>query len=71
MVSNLKYYSFKTINLRKSVPFMAVLAGAVAVGLTALQPPLVLFAGFVAYAISGYVVSSWQYLRRSRSGAAH
>ena len=28
MVSNLKYYSFKTINLRKSVPFVAVLAAA-------------------------------------------
>ena len=25
----------------------------------ALQPPLVLFAGFVAYALSGYVVSAW------------
>jgi CDP-diacylglycerol--serine O-phosphatidyltransferase len=70
MVSNLKYYSFKTINLRKSVPFITVLTAAVAVGLTALQPPLVLFAGFVVYAISGYVVSSWQYIRRSRSGAA-
>ena len=32
MVSNLKYWSFKTINLRKSVPFVAVLAAAVAVG---------------------------------------
>jgi hypothetical protein len=49
---------------------MTVLTAAVAVGLTALQPPLVLFAGFVVYAISGYVVSSWHYLRRSRPGAA-
>jgi len=70
MVSNLKYYSFKTINLRKSVPFITVLTAAVAVGLTALQPPLVLFAGFVVYSLSGYVVSSWLYLRRTRSGAA-
>jgi len=70
MVTNLKYYSFKTINLRKSVPFITVLTAAVAVGLTALQPPLVLFAGFVVYSLSGYVVSSWLYLRRTRSGAA-
>jgi len=71
MVSNLKYYSFKTINLRKSVPFVAVLTAAVVVGLTALQPPLVLFAGFVLYAISGYVVSAWLRLRRGRSGPTH
>ena len=70
MVTNLKYYSFKAINLRKSVPFITVLTAAVAVGLTALQPPLVLFAGFVVYSLSGYVVSSWLYLRRTRSGAA-
>ena len=70
MVSNLKYYSFKTINLRKSVPFMAVLAAVVAVGLTALQPPLVLFAGFVCYALSGYVVSTWLHLRRGRAGTS-
>jgi CDP-diacylglycerol--serine O-phosphatidyltransferase len=69
MVSNLKYWSGKAINLRKSVPFVVVLAGAVAVALTALQPPLVLFAGFVIYAISGYVVSAWLYLRRGRPGA--
>ena len=68
MVSNLKYYSFKAINLRKSVPFFVVLAAAVVVGLAALQPPLVLFGVFVAYAISGYVVSAYLRMRRRRSG---
>ena len=68
MVSNLKYWSGKAINLRKSVPFVVILAGAVLVALTALQPPLVLFAGFVVYAISGYVVSAWLHLRRGRPG---
>jgi CDP-diacylglycerol--serine O-phosphatidyltransferase len=67
MVSNLKYYSFKSINLRKSVPFVAVLSAAVIVALTAAQPPAVLFGGFVAYAISGYVVSAWYRFRRGRS----
>jgi CDP-diacylglycerol--serine O-phosphatidyltransferase len=71
MVSNLKYYSFKAINLRKSVPFMAVLGAALLVALAALQPPLVLFGGFVAYAISGYVVSAWLRMRRHRPGATH
>ncbi len=68
MVSNLKYYSFKSINLRKSVPFVALLVFVVFLALLAYQPPLVLFAGFVAYAISGYAVSGWRMLRRGRAG---
>ena len=70
MVSNLKYWSFKTINLRKSVPFMALLAFVALLSLLLWQPPLVLFGGFVAYAISGYVVSGWMLLRKRRPGAA-
>ena len=70
MVSNLKYYSFKSINLRKSVPFVAVTAFVVVLALLAYQPPLVLFGGFVAYAISGYVVSGWRLVRRGRTGGA-
>jgi CDP-diacylglycerol---serine O-phosphatidyltransferase len=69
MVSNLKYYSFKSINLKKSVPFVAVLSGVVVLALLAYQPPLVLFAGFVAYAISGFVVSGWLLARRRRAPA--
>jgi CDP-diacylglycerol---serine O-phosphatidyltransferase len=69
MVSNLKYWSFKTINLRKSVPFMALLAFVALLSLLLWQPPLVLFGGFVAYAVSGYVVSGWMLLRKRRPGA--
>ncbi len=70
MVSNLKYYSFKSINLRKSVPFVAVAAFVVFLALLAYQPPLVLFGGFVAYAVSGYAVSAWRLARRGRGGSA-
>jgi CDP-diacylglycerol--serine O-phosphatidyltransferase len=70
MVSNLKYWSFKSINLKKSVPFVAILLIAVAIALLSYQPAIVLFAGFVAYALSGYAVSGWQLLRRWRTGAA-
>ncbi len=69
MVSNLKYWSFKTINLKKSVPFMALLAFVAIMALLLWQPPLVLFGGFVAYAISGYVVSGWELLHRRRRSA--
>jgi CDP-diacylglycerol--serine O-phosphatidyltransferase len=66
MVSNLKYWSFKTFNLKKSVPFLMIFLIVLFVALVSWQPPLVLFAGFVIYAISGYVVSAWLVLRRRR-----
>jgi hypothetical protein len=34
------------------------------------QPPLVLFAAFVAYGVSGYVVSAWMLARARRMRAA-
>ena len=66
MVSNVKYYSFKTINLKKSVPFVAVLFFVVFLALLSYQPAVVLFGGFVLYAISGFAVSGWLLLRRRR-----
>ena len=59
MVSNVPYYSFKSINLKKSVPFLAILVFVLAIALLSYQPPLVLFAGFVVYALSGYVGLAW------------
>ena len=66
MVSNLKYYSFKTINLRRSVPFVVVFLILMFFVLVSYQPAIVLFAGFVAYALSGYVWSAWLQLKRRR-----
>jgi len=54
--------------LKKSVPFVAIFLIVLALALLSYQPAIVLFAGFVAYAISGYVVSGWQRLRRRRIG---
>jgi len=67
MVSNFKYYSFKTINLRRSVPFVVVFLIALFFVLVSVQPAIVLFAGFVAYALSGYVWSAWLALKRRRA----
>jgi len=59
MVSNIKFYSGKDINLRKSVPFGVVVA-IVLVVVVLFQVvdnlPLPLFAVFVVYAASGYVM---------------
>jgi CDP-diacylglycerol--serine O-phosphatidyltransferase len=68
MVSNVRYYSFKTVNLKKSVPFVMIFAIALTIALISYQPPIVLFAGFVAYSLSGYIGSAWAALRR-RKGA--
>ena len=68
MVSNLKFWSFKTINLRRSYPFVAIFLIVVFFALLSYQPASVLFAMFVAYALSGYAVSAWLALRRSRAG---
>lgn len=59
MVSNLRYYSGKQINLRRSVPFMMLLLLVFFFILVSLDPPQVLFGMFVAYALSGYVMLLW------------
>jgi CDP-diacylglycerol---serine O-phosphatidyltransferase len=66
MVTNFKFYSFKTINLRRSVPFVAILLVVLFFVLVSYQPPVVLFAAFVLYALSGYVWSAWVALKRWR-----
>jgi CDP-diacylglycerol---serine O-phosphatidyltransferase len=66
MVSNFKFYSFKTINLRRSVPFVVVFGFVLFFVLVSYQPPVVLFSGFLVYAISGYAWSAWLALKRRR-----
>lgn len=59
MVSTLHYWSGKDINLRRSIPFMAVPAIVLAYALVWSYPPGVLFALFLCYACSGYVTALW------------
>ncbi|MDO8264389.1 MAG: CDP-diacylglycerol--serine O-phosphatidyltransferase [Gallionella sp.] len=56
MVSNLPFYSFKDINMRKSVPFVVIFLIALFFILISSYPPGVLFALFLGYALSGYVL---------------
>jgi len=60
MVSNIPFYSFKVINLRKSVPFIVLVVIALALALIAYKPAHVLFFVFMCYGVSGYVVYFWQ-----------
>jgi CDP-diacylglycerol---serine O-phosphatidyltransferase len=54
MVSDLNFYSGKDINLKKSVPFVAVLAIMLTFVLVSYSPPEVLFTVVFVYALSGY-----------------
>lgn len=53
MVSNIRYSSFKVIDFHGRVPFFYVLLIVVIFVGIAAYPPLVLFAGFSIYALSG------------------
>jgi len=55
MVTNVPFYSFKDINLKKSVPFWAALAIVAAMTVIATKPAVMLFLLVVAYSVSGYV----------------
>jgi CDP-diacylglycerol--serine O-phosphatidyltransferase len=69
MVSNLKFYSGKEINLRKSVPFFVVLLMVLFFILVSMSPPEVLFLLFLAYGLSGYVYTAWNWLKQRKIAA--
>ena len=55
MVSNIRYYSFKEFNFKNRVSFVAILAVVLVYAFASIDPPKVLFSGFLIYAISGIV----------------
>jgi CDP-diacylglycerol--serine O-phosphatidyltransferase len=60
MVTNVPFYSFKDINFRKSVPFIAIFLVVLAFVAISSDPPKVLFGLFVLYGLSGYGVYFWR-----------
>ena len=64
MVSNIRFYSFKDINLKKSVPFFVIAAIALGFALVAYSPEIALFGFFVLYGLSGYVQAAIGLLKR-------
>ena len=56
MVSNVKFYSGKDINLRRAVPFSVALALVLALLLISIEPSHVLWGVMLAYGVSGYVM---------------
>ena len=60
MVTNVPFYSFKDISMKRSVPFAVIVAIALGIAVINTDPPIVLFGLFVAYALSGYVIYLWR-----------
>src|SRR5699024_2039975 len=66
MVSNVRYRSFKNLNFGERVPFFYILIMIACLVLIMLDPPRVLFLGFLTYAVSGPLQGVGACLRRRR-----
>lgn len=64
MVSNFRYSSFKEIDLKGKVPFLVAIAVMLAIAFVMAQPQNMLFLLFLAYAVSGPVVTLVQRRRK-------
>jgi CDP-diacylglycerol---serine O-phosphatidyltransferase len=60
MVTNAPFYSFKDLSIKRSVPFIVIVAIALAIAVINIHPPIVLFALFCIYGTSGYIVYAYK-----------
>jgi len=60
MVTNVPFYSFKDIQMKKSVPFAVIVLIALGIAVINIHPPTVLFGLFVLYGLSGYALYGWR-----------
>ncbi|MDO4642048.1 MAG: CDP-diacylglycerol--serine O-phosphatidyltransferase [Neisseria sp.] len=60
MVVQIPFWSFKEFNVRRRVPFVAMIAAILVLSVVALEPALVLFLFFFGYSLSGYIMYGWR-----------
>jgi CDP-diacylglycerol---serine O-phosphatidyltransferase len=60
MVTNVPFYSFKDVGMKRSVPFAVIVLIALIIAAINIDPPTVMFLVFVVYGFSGYVVYGWR-----------
>ena len=60
MVTNAPFYSFKDVSFKRSVPFIVIVAIALGIAVINIHPPIVLFALFCIYGMSGYAVYAYK-----------
>jgi CDP-diacylglycerol--serine O-phosphatidyltransferase len=73
MVSNIRYPSFKHIDVKGKVPFIAIVAVMLVFAVILAEPASVLFAGFAVYMFSGLALAlrrQWRKRQRGRDSAA-
>ncbi len=56
MMTNVPFYSFKDVNLKRAVPFSVLLLLVAALAVVSMRPPVVLFLLCLGYAVSGYAL---------------
>jgi CDP-diacylglycerol--serine O-phosphatidyltransferase len=60
MVTNVPFYSFKDVQMKKSVPFVVIVLIVLGIAAINIDPPTVMFFAFVAYGLSGYAIYGWR-----------
>ncbi len=60
MVTNVPYYSFKDIQMKRTVPFIVIVMIAMGIAVINIDPPTVMFGLFVIYGASGYIIYFWR-----------
>ena len=60
MVTNVPFYSFKDLSLKRSVPFTLIVLIALGIAVINIDPPTVMFGLFMAYGVSGFVLYGWR-----------
>ena len=60
MVTNVPFYSFKDVQMKKSVPFAVIVLIALGIAVINIDPPIVMFGLFMIYGFSGYAVYAWR-----------
>jgi CDP-diacylglycerol--serine O-phosphatidyltransferase len=60
MVTNVPFYSFKDLHLKKSVPFVVIVLIVLGIAVINIDPPIVMFGVFVIYGMSGYFLYFWR-----------
>lgn len=66
MVSTIRYYSFKKIDLKGKVPFFVLVIPILMLAAVAIAPPEVLFGIFFLFTLSGPMITLWQ-LKKMRN----
>jgi CDP-diacylglycerol---serine O-phosphatidyltransferase len=67
MVTNVPFYSFKDIQMKKTVPFVVIVLIVLAIAAVNTYPEGVLFGVFVVYGLSGYALYAWRKARGQRA----